>query len=749
MAEVPVPELPTFESGAPSLNRAKSGHAGERNRQRVLTEGEVPQATEETEKAGAGGEKAARSQKVVDGKRPDVPGPGKAAKTPWTATATIEGGVSPDVAYGIAARERRIHEANTLQHLTDLRASGATEAQMMAWAEINDKDAETAQMVASEHFPRMRDKVRALQQDVDDARSLKVDPYHWHKSIGRGGRVAAAFAALTGGFAAGKNNPNSAVKMMQTAIEQDISAQEQDIRNTFEALKTQKGLLTDERILFEEQMNAMNKIRATKYAAIVGRIQAAKQHAVTEAHHLALQTAEDHFEVKMLQAIAAAQKEVLRLELDGPLRNAAQLAAYKEQIANFRGQVAAGPAGGITVPTEQVSTLTGDTVGQRPEATIQMGAAPSRAASVAARGSRPTRPSSKARPSQETAAPAIPEGAVAQDAEGRYLDASGAVVQAGTKPAKKKAKAPKRISQTAVTDPDIQAPRHIAKEGSFARAIAKEANESVVGITTWDQAQEDIDGNRKIRNGGLTGTRDAEIVSASIQPPDPKTYKGGEENLNYLHDLKRHEYMQAYPEVLERPSAMAGERATITAGGRTYVVLAGARDEKTYTRVREEIVKTTRLIDGLNSMAQLIKKKGISGIFTDEGGFNIPGLNTSDPATLKKFNKAITQAMNFIKTHDPTARISDKDLEVGERAAVPYLGKGDAFLDFIQSLDGNPMNNTKRKQIERFLGALAVEASNTLFYEIENEVVPNYNALIQQKKISDEITEFTRQAAAE
>jgi hypothetical protein len=100
--------------------------------------------------------------------------------------------------------------------------------------------------------------------------------------------VAAAFAALTGGFAAGKMNPNSALNMLDAAIERDIAAQESNIKNNIAALQLQRGLAQDERQLLEDELQNMSQIRATKYAAIVGRIQAAQQHAVTEAHHMAL-----------------------------------------------------------------------------------------------------------------------------------------------------------------------------------------------------------------------------------------------------------------------------------------------------------------------------------------------------------------------------------------------------------------------------------------------------------------------------
>jgi len=750
-------ELPIFQSGAePPVPLPRGGvgslppGANRAGGVSTTTEADAPEADILSEKPGWGtvDTGVGQSQRVV-GKtgRPPVPGPKTGdGKSPWTATATVEGTTPPDVAYGIAAREKRIHDAETLQHLVDMRASGASEQQMMAWAQLNDSDAESAQLVAQEHFPRMREKIRKLQQDVDDARSMKINPFHWHESIGRGGRVAAAFAALTGGFAAGKTNPNTAIKMMESAIERDIAAQQQNIRTTFEALKTQKGMLADERALYDEQLNSINQIRAIKYAGVVAQLQAAKQHAVTEAHHLAIQTSEDHFELKLLQAIAAAEKEVLRLELDGPLRNAQQLSAYKQQIAQYQEMLQSGPRGGITVPTEKVSTLTGDTVGQRPEATIQMAAAPSRAASVAARGPRMGQGTGRGPQGRETAAGAIPEGAVAQDAQGQYLDAQGNVIQPEPRmPAEDR----RPLTKKAVEDPDIQLPKHVAREGGFARTISKDINESVAGLTTLDQADEDIKAGRPIRNGGLGDARDAEVVAASIEYPDPAMYKGGENNIDYLREKQRVDFVKGFPESLERPTKAGEERNTIRVGNMTYTLQAGSRDPKTYERVRGEAVKAVRLVDGLNNMARIIKQKGLSGIFTDEGGINIPGINTSDPATLKMFNYAIAQAMGFIKQHDPTARISDQDLKVGEKAATPYMTKTDAAIDFVQSLWKGPQDNTKREQIGRFLGALAVEAATTLMYEISNEVVPSYNTLLEQKKITEEVSQFTRQAQSE
>jgi hypothetical protein len=711
----------------------------------TATEAPEPTATNPTVPAGASTEEANRGQ-ITTSDELEVPGAPGRQKGMVTAKGTITPPL-PDRLQRIKAHSSaRIREAQKAQTLQDMAASGATQEQMQLWAQINDQDAEEGQRLYDDHFVRARDNIRGLQDKVDQARALKINPYNWHESIGRGGRVAAAFAALTGGFAAGKSNPNSALKMMDAAIERDISAQKVNIQNVYEGLKLQRGLNVDEARLFNEQMNAMNEIRAVNYAAILGRIQAAKQNAITESHYLAYQTAEDHYNLKLVEAFAAAQKEYLRLEVDGELRNSAHLQALQTQMAQYQQQLGGAPAATSAPAAPSGRQLEAPRAGS---AALGRGRPPRRV------GGTPTGQEPEAQAQRE----GIPAGAVAQDETGQYLDASGNVVQ----PAQKaEPRAPFRRPEPVSPEEgqmrsslirDIvqsgQAPAHIGKFESFAQAAFAEKNlgTNTPGITKWGEAIADINAGRPIRNGGVTGTADARVIASRAPMPDPSQYRNAQHSdgrASTAYQVARDivERGERFPEIYERPSSFNGERNTITAGGKTYRVKAGARDAKTYERVRENVVKKEALTSALYNMSDLVRRKGLQGIFTDEGGINIPGLTTGDPGADLIGQNVITQAMNYIKTHDPTARISDKDLEVGERAATPFMSSWGKFLDLVQSLDGVPENNTLRQKVTRFLAKLGVEAARIAWTEIENEVVPDYNTQQEMLKRTQEVENF-------
>lgn len=725
------------------------------------TEAEETKETERVIPAGTSTVEETRGQITgpEEGLPGDIPGAPKPTAGPFTAKGTITAPLPPDLQRIKAQSERRIFEAEKVQMLQDMATSGVTEQEMRLWAAINERDAAEGKRLYQDHFLRAKQNIASLREKVDAARSLRINPYNWHESIGRGGRVAAAFAALTGGFAAGQNNPNSALKMMDAAIERDIAAQKQNIQNVYENLKLQRGLNADEAALFAEQMNALNEIRAVNYAAIMGRIQAAKQRSITEAHRLAYETAEDHYALKLVEAFAAAQKEYLRIEVNQNFRSAAQAQALQQQMAQIQQQLA-----GRQVSAQPVTSAPGATQGRALEAP--------RTGSAALRRGGPPRVAGQGTVAAQTAAEAapagIPEGAVAQDEQGNFLDAQGNIIPMTAAPAdqattvqpkfEKPSTAPRpfrgreepgpeeaslyqAVNQEAVRSG--YAPPHIAKYGSYAAAVfaSKNAGAHPPGVTNWGEAIADLNANREIRNGGMASTQDARVVAAMAPMPDPSQYDGGEASAAYKLAKSIVERGEKFPEIYERPLSYDGVRNTITAGGNRYLVKAGSRDPDTYERLTEEVRKKESLTSSLYDMAELVRTKGLSGLFTDEG-FQIPGITGTDSGSLKLYESAVTQAMNYIKKHDPTARISDQDLRVGLEAAVPFTGRVDKLIDIIQSLDGDPQGNTKRKQIQRFLAKLAVETSRMLWENIENDVVPDLATQQQRAERARKIDEF-------
>lgn len=748
------------------------------------TQPEAPAPKTEKPTAGTGASAPAGGRGQVEGDalgvRTGTPGTG------WKGHIKLGPGTAPDTALAIRAREDRIQQQQTLQHLVDMRASGFTRDQMLRWAQLNDQDAETAQELANTHFPRIRQQIQDLNTKVDEARALKIDPYHWHESIGRGGRVAAAFAALTGGFAAGKSNPNSAMNMLDAAIERDIAAQEANVRNNIQLLQTQRGLAQDERQLLEDEFKQMSQIRAMKYAGIVGRIQAAQQHAVTEAHHMALQTARDHYELKYLQSKAQAEQEIFKLEYEGPIKNAAHIAQLKQQAAQYQKQIRSTPSGGMTLPTERVQTLEGDVSGPRPEAQIMVAPAPGRSGAVAARGrgtGRGVAPGGPGKDESSRAAPAPTRPAPSpepqpfddeemgvsrletpEEAQNRFLNEQAiweAEQEAADLERRKAEVAASRhkINRTNVTQWAGQVqdahPDAVKHDGfKRAEAVGKKGRDSLVGLTSWSEAIGAIQSGKAIPNRGMADYRDAKIVSAAIAengPPSPLMYKGGASNIHYKKALEAHERVKDFPEILERSmfDPETGEKSKIRLNGRLLTIMPGSRSGKDYERVQNEVGKFRDALGAMQSAAKTIRDVGITRMWetdpeTGKTSFTFPGVFTNDnPAVMMIQREAITQAMQYIKTHDPTARISDKDLEVGLKAAANYTGKGSQFVDWMQSLFNV---STKRDQIQAFMGKVLVEAQRIMYSRLEDDVVPDYNTMMMLQQEYDENDAFLRKS---
>jgi hypothetical protein len=546
---------------------------------------------------------------------------------------------------------------------------------------------------------------------------------------------------LTGQMAAGAGNPNSALKMMDAAIERDIAAQEQNIKAKYEAIRVARGLGQDERQLYKEEIDSLNETRAIAYSALQGRISAAKQHAINAAMYESLGVADDHYNLKKLAAINAARQNI-HIEVDGHVNAASQKMMLQEIEALQKGFVkprtAAQAAGSDT--RGQVEQLHEETIQQQGQSSVA--AAPGRAGSVAAR----RRPTSK--PGTTPPAGAGAGTGAAAPVQDRPLG-EGPLMPEEAAPAKAPERATSKGKHVQYTDRDVskvmrdaRVPAEIIRAGSFGAEIQRQSHGGTLKTTSIKDAANAVNSGKRIPNGGVLTNRDADYVAALVQPPDPALFPGGADDPGYKIQQRAYEYGQEFEEIYETRSTLDEERNTIVAGGISYKLAEGAIERTDTAAYKDMQKKLAQVATGNRAVMQLAKKirtHGLSGIFTPEGGINIPGFNSEDEATMTFANQTITQAMQYIKTHDPTARISDKDLEVGERALGSFMSKGGKFLDFVQSLDGDSYNNTKRRQIENFLAWIAIEAQAMVTLEYENSVVPSYNDMMRQAEDAQEL----------
>lgn len=661
---------------------------------------------------------------VVVTEAPEPPETKKGVGTPFTAKGTLVPGLTPDEQQLKTESDIRIFRAERAQRAAEMRAMGVSTQALSDYANVGEISAEEAQRLHIEHFDVAKQRLNSLYEQVDQARSLKVNPFNWHESVGRGGRVAAAFAVMTGQMAAGAGNPNSALKMMDAAINRDIAAQQQNIKNQYEALRQQRGLGQDERQLYAEEIASLNEVKAMTYGAINGRIAAAMQHAQNEAAYQSYNVMQDHYNVKLLESIAAARAEILRVEVNEPIR-ASKLRALQAQIEQVQTQLKPGALLGAEAPAaEEVSAPP----------------APGRAGAVAGRRGRPDTAARRVpvAPSPETGAPSpeqlqtLPRGV---EDEALAMSIPAEPEAAPPAPAPEEVAPAKRDTRSAIAAEipgDAKRRNFILQEGGYGRAAAANAGFPTSTITRIDDAFDAYSKGDPIPGDGFNRSEDAIIFAKLIKGRPPRRNKFRTEE-GWEEAKRQHEFQTRHWEIFEQESV---QNTIDTGGGRVFRVKGVSPARRTdangtnrYYEIVDKMVEGQEYVNKLVRVAKNYRRVGPgSGFFNEnEGAFSIPGLTTTDPGTKELAQDVTRLAMGFIKSEDPTARLSDKDLEVGE-AAMGLMASGKIkLLDIFQSLDGKYDTNTIRLSMERYLQGIAVEAQKAYYRKFANDLVPDYN----------------------
>ena len=652
-----------------------------------------------------------------------------------------------------------------------MRAQGYAEAEMIDYANIHAMDAEEGRRLHREHLTKAKQRSDQLYRRVQEARTMQVDPFNWHKSIGRGGRVASAFSMLTGQIAAGGGNPSSAMKMMDSAIERDISAQETNIKNEYENLKLVKGLDENDRALYLEELGSLNETRAVRYGSMLSKIEAAKQHAINESAYLSYKVMGDHYTMKLLESLQAARAEILTIHGKGPIQ-ASKVRMLNQQVAQIQQQ--------LTDPYIQAE-LAGR--GDEAKAALQEGAdrattaaaepsrpvAPGRAGAVAGRrGSRAQTggtPPEQAKPSESepatetqraTPQPIDDEAAglsrmeTQKEADERVAKKKGFQAQEEEvlkfKPANARQLGKQAMVRGHVDEQDM---RRILKAagvndwviendgfGAAEHATAQDFGEDVLKLTPALNSY--VKGEPFMMNDGqvdgFSHVSDAKAFAAMVPPPRRSKYASASD---WQDAHKRWEYNKNHYEVFEA----SGVQNTITAGGRTYRVQGNstarnqdARGENKFDTIAGKLQETHEFVEKLKRVAETVRRVGIGsgGWFNaEEGAFSIPGWNSTDPGSKLLINDNLRLAMGFIKSEDETARLSDNDIIIGEKAMSIMLGgKKAVIMDLVQGLDGNWNDNKVRQAMDRYMAKLAVNAQKAILQTYQNDLVLDYNSSV-------------------
>jgi hypothetical protein len=672
-------------------------------------------------------------------------------KTKQSSLYSVQGelrpGLAPDEQVLEANATANIQKAKRATAAAELQAMGLSTQYMAQYANVGELDAIEGERLHDEHFSVAKTKMDNLTREVQDAQSLKVNPFNWHESIGRGGRVAAAFSLLTGQMAAGAGNPNSALKMMDAAIERDISAQEQNIKNEYTNLKLQRGLGQDSRALHEEEMASLGKLRALKYSNLLGRLGAIKQHALNEGAYQAASVMESHYVLKQLTALQAERARILSVYVKGPIR-ASMLRKIQEQVTQLGqqlrpgtnitppgGQAAQAPAVADALPPDAEPRRPGD-----PQVPVEksLPAAPGRAGPVAGRrgpqAPTATTPTSEAPVQEAQGQPGPVQGTPEAPSAIEYEKPYNEYDDEPDHPEVTRESAEAYVESQVLGD--RRKAKLLASHGGYARTEGAAQNSPGGHLLDQRDAQMIYAKGGDLPKGGFADDRDAQVFASWIEtrPPLRKNYKS-QEAFQLARD--HHKFQANHYEIFEAP----GRQSTIENGSRSFRVkrTSPMRDSTgpglgEYNKAVAKLVEGGEYIDKLAQVARDYRRVGPgSGFFnSEEGAFSMPGFTSSDEGK-KSLNQYVTRlAMGFIKSEDPTARLSDKDLEVGQ-AAMGLAANGTIrMLDIMQSLKASVTGrkyseNQVRVSMNRYLQVVALRAQMSYYKKFSNDLIPDYN----------------------
>jgi hypothetical protein len=241
---------------------------------------------------------------------------------------------------------------------------------------------------------------------------------------------------------------------------------------------------------------------------------------------------------------------------------------------------------------------------------------------------------------------------------------------------------------------------------------------------------------------GFKNQNDAQYFADWIPAPRKSQYSDPEKYRNAVNEW---DYRKDHWETFEAPA----KQNSFEAGGRNYRIkgTSTARDRDAsgineYNTIVSKVTDSWTFVQNLRDTAKNIRRVGIGsgGWFNaEEGAFAIPGLFSTDVGTKELQNTTLRLAMGFIKTEDPTARLSDNDIKIGEKAmALSMQGKAMTIADIIQGLDGDWNNNTVRQAMDRYMQRLALNAQKAIVKQYSNDIVIDYKSSIVFEKENNE-----------
>jgi hypothetical protein len=649
--------------------------------------------------------------------------------------------------------EQQVQAAEAMQGYAFLKANYATQRELEAWAELAASNAVAVGEMVNKRFPEFHKRLKEFDDELDQIRTMQVNPYQYLQQAGVGGRAASVLATAVGQIAAGSGSISSARAALNNAISRDISAQQYNIELAYKGVAAARDNIVDQLDMLKEEVLFRDKALTTAWAAVEVIIQAARQGAQNEAAYIGLGVLQHYITLEKLAAKQAQMAKMATIVYKMPLFSHIDALRGTKKIAQFNSALQQAFGAGV-----QATQAAQAPVAPTAQGTPQPGVSQRRL-------ERPVTLANDSTPEGFTPTPGT-TAAATTDMGPMYTDTEAPEAIAKRPSAKEKeiqeklkytpGEGERYYSRVLEEDPILGRRADKEKAGSSGRYYAMAGgSEAALQLPKYPEMAAQLLSN------------DPKVVTnffADDNYTRPTALGDAKALADQLFEKKYHlsvgrareeiKYIKDHPEILMSDTTTFGLKGETTINnyidipgmGSVRVSMSGQTPAK-LKEMEKDAVALGELSQDLVDASNLAKDVGLATnpwFAVDASGDWSPLANLlENPEMISAVQNLDTKvndlAIKWIKQRDPSGRLSDQDITLA-RAMIANIKSSKIMkvADFADQFFGGDAN-AARDGMQMFWLAMAVEAQNDFLNKHKGDVVLSIPAWREQKAREEEL----------
>lgn len=632
-----------------------------------------------------------------------------------------------------------------------LQARRATQRELQAFAYLSAENAEAVGDLVNNRFPEFYKKQEKLEKELDDIRTMRVNPYNYLQQAGVGGRAASVLATAVSQIAAGAGGINPAMAAIKSAIERDISAQESNIELAYRGIAAGQANLGAQLEVMKEEVAFREKAMAMAWQAVETIASSNMMAAQNEAAYIGLRVMHHKVTLEKLAAKEAWLAKTATIVYKYPLMQAFDAARSSKKVIQFQNILNQAFQGGVQASQQMLQAQ--PTVGGQAAPSM-----PTAGGGVAVGGGAGAVPSARARRPTKTGAQEEAIAGAMSSADAPMPEPTESYEQPLPETRYERGMGDAYFRNRMKYEQQMNPARaeHFLRMGGHDRGHAVSYRRNPDAYLTFGEKADKWLGRGSIgkvdylkgkdRPATIEEAEDLALLAYETQVPK------SEKERQLL------EYVREYPESLMRSNAIGELGQTLiknvipTKAMGNVMLTAEGMDAAKFKEVEKDANQVSALVTDLKKANDIVEQIGLatSGAtaVSPDGEFR-PLYNTFESPMAQALADNLTTRLNdlaikWIQQRDPAGRLSDQDIKFAQMAVGAIRNKR-AFRmeDFADRFFSGDVPAATRA-LQMFWKMMAVDAIDDFMDNNRGSVVLPFDAYKRRSDMDEEVREWVQ-----